>query len=319
MMKKKIVLSLFIALGAVILVTGCGHKAKLKDGKEVAISVNKKDITAEDIYDELKNKYAKQVLADLIDKKIFDELYKDDSEIEEQVNSYLEYIKSSYSDNWDETLKNAGYENEDAFKDEIRLNYQRQKAVDEYLKKNISDDDIQKYYDDKYSGNIEASHILIKVASDGEEGLSDEDAKAKAEDLIKQLNDGADFATLAKENSDDAGSAANGGALGSFNKGKMVKEFEEAAYKLGVNEYTKEPVKTTYGYHIILKTKEEDKKSLKDAKEEIIEKILEEKKEDSNYSANALEAIRKENGLKFEDTILEDKYNDYLDSLKSSN
>lgn len=99
----------------------------------------------------------------------------------------------------------------------------------------------------------------------------------------------------------------------------MVKEFEEAAYALKENEYTKEPVKTTYGYHIILKTKDEDKKELKDAKEDIIEKIIAEKKEDSNYSANALEAIRKENGLKFEDTILEDKYNEYLDSLKNSN
>ncbi|MBR3116388.1 MAG: peptidylprolyl isomerase [Bacilli bacterium] len=318
-MKKKIVLSMFVALGAVLLVTGCGHKAKLKDGKEVAISVNKKDITVEDIYDELKSKYAKQILADIIDKKIFNDLYKGDEEIEKQVNNYVEYIKSSYSDNWEETLKNAGYDSEDAFKDEIRLNYQRQKAVDEYLKKSVTDDEIQKYYDDEYSGNIEASHILIKVAADGEEGLSDEDAKKKAEDLIKQLDDGADFATLAKENSEDTGSATNGGALGSFNKGQMVKEFEEAAYALKENEYTKEPVKTTYGYHIILKTKDEDKKELKDAKEDIIEKIIAEKKEDSNYSANALEAIRKENGLKFEDTILEDKYNEYLDSLKNSN
>lgn len=158
-MKKKIVLSMFVALGAVLLVTGCGHKAKLKDGKEVAISVNKKDITVEDIYDELKSKYAKQILADIIDKKIFNDLYKGDEEIEKQVNNYVEYIKSSYSDNWEETLKNAGYDSEDAFKDEIRLNYQRQKAVDEYLKKSVTDDEIQKYYDDEYSGNIEASHI----------------------------------------------------------------------------------------------------------------------------------------------------------------
>ena len=315
-MKKKIVLSLFVALGAVLFVTGCGHEAKLKDGKEVAISVNKKDITAEDLYSALKSKYAKQILADEIDKIIFNEVYKDDEEIEKQVNSYLEYIKSSYSDNWEETLKNAGYESEDNFKDEIRLNYQRQKAVEDYLKKNVSDDEIQKYYDDEYKPDIEASHILIKVASDGEEGLSDEDAKAKAEDLIKQLNDGADFATLAKENSQDTGSAINGGALGSFNTGQMVKEFEEAAYSLEVNEYTKEPVKTTYGYHIILKTGESKKKELKEVKDDVIEKIVSKKKdEDKNYSANTLKEIRKSYNLKFEDTILEDKYNEYLDSL----
>ena len=86
--------------------------------------------------------------------------------------------------------------------------------------------------------------------------------RKKLKDLIKKLNDGEDFATLAKENSDDTGSAANGGDLGYFNKGEMVKEFEDAAYNLKVNEYTKEPVKTTYGYHIILKTGEKDKAKL---------------------------------------------------------
>lgn len=319
MKKKRIVLGLVIALGSVILITGCG-KAKLKNGEEVVASVNGKNITADDLYKALKEKYAKTIIVDEIDKKIFNELYKDDAEIEKQTNSYVEYIKSMYTDNWEKTLKNAGYDSEEAFKEETRLNFQRERAVDDYLKENIKEDEIKKYYDEETVGDIKASHILIKVKSDEDtEGLSDEDAKAKAEELIKKLDEGADFAELAKENSDDTGSAVEGGNLGFFNKGAMVAEFEKAAYALKVNEYTKEPVKTTYGYHIILKTDEADKQSYEDSKETIIAKILEKKKEDDkNYQVNTLKAIREKYKLKFDDSNIEDKYNDYISSLLES-
>lgn len=315
MKKNKIVLGIAVIMVGVLLTTGCG-KAKLKNGEEVAISVNGKNITADTLYKELKNKYAKNLIIDDIDKKIFDVVYKDDEEIEKQVDEQLEYIKNQYSDNWEETLESAGYSDEDELKDEIRLSYQRTKAVDDYLKDNIKDDEINKYYKDEVVGDISAKHILIKVKSDTDtEGLTDEEAKKKAENLIKQLNDGADFSELAKDNSDDTGSAAKGGDLGYFNKGDMVEEFENAAYSLKVDEYTKEPVKTTYGYHIILKTGEKDKAKLKDIKDEIIEKLVSKKKEeDSTINVTALDEIRKNYKLKFKDSKLKKLYKEYIDS-----
>ena len=314
MKKSKIVLGTAVIMAGIMLTTGCG-KAKLKNGEEVAISVNGKNITADTLYKELKNKYAKNLIIDDIDKKIFDVVYKDDKDIEKQVEDQLEYIKNQYSDNFEETLKSAGYEDEDELKDEIRLNYQRTKAVDDYIKDNIKDDEIKKYYDDEFSNEISAKHILIKVKSDTDtEGLTDEEAKKKAKELIKKLDDGEDFSDLAKENSDDTGSAAKGGDLGYFNKGDMVKEFEEAAYNLKVNEYTKEPVKTTYGYHIILKTGEKDKAKLKDVKDEIIEKLVTKKKEeDKTINVTALDEIRKNYKLKFKDSKLKKFYNEYID------
>lgn len=314
MKKSKIVLGTAVIMAGIMLTTGCG-KAKLKNGEEVAISVNGKNITADTLYKELKNKYAKNLIIDDIDKKIFDVVYKDDKDIEKQVEDQLEYIKNQYSDNFEETLKSAGYEDEDELKDEIRLNYQRTKAVDDYIKDNIKDDEIKKYYDDEFSNEISAKHILIKVKSDTDtEGLTDEEAKKKAKELIKKLDNGEDFSDLAKENSDDTGSAAKGGDLGYFNKGDMVKEFEEAAYNLKVNEYTKEPVKTTYGYHIILKTGEKDKAKLKDVKDEIIEKIVTKKKEeDKTINVTALDEIRKNYKLKFKDSKLKKFYNEYID------
>ena len=102
MKKSKIVLGATIIMAGVLLTAGCG-KAKLKNGEEVAIKVNGKNITADTLYKELKNKYAKNLIVDDIDKKIFDVVYKDDKEIEEQLNSQMEYIKSQYKDNRDAT------------------------------------------------------------------------------------------------------------------------------------------------------------------------------------------------------------------------
>ena len=311
MKKGKIVLGVAIALSAILLTTGC--KTKLKNGKEVAIKINGENITADDLYDELREKYAKYQIIDDIDKKIFNVIYKGDKDIEEQVKNQYENYEAQYSQNgqsFDEVLENYGYKNAEEFKSELRLNFQRAKAVEDYIKDNISDKEIQKYYDENYAGDISAKHILISVSDE----VSEEEALKKAKDLIKELNDGADFDTLAKENSNDPGSKDKGGDLGYFGKGQIVQEFEDAAYALKVNEYTKEPVKTSYGYHIILKTGEKEKKSLKKAKAEIIEKLIDQKQsEDKTITVTALDEIRKNYGLKFKDSKLKSIYKEYID------
>ena len=98
----------------------------------------------------------------------------------------------------------------------------------------------------------------------------------------------------------------------------MVAEFEKAAYELKVNEYTAEPVKTSYGYHIILKTKEYDKAELKDVKKDIIETLSSELvQNDKTISITALKELRKEKGMKIEDVELKSAYNKYMNSLYS--
>jgi parvulin-like peptidyl-prolyl isomerase len=84
----------------------------------------------------------------------------------------------------------------------------------------------------------------------GEKDLTEEEALAKAKDLREKIVKGGDFAALAKAESDDAGSGANGGDLGTFTHGRMVKEFEQTAFSLPVGQVS-EPVKTQFGYHII--------------------------------------------------------------------
>jgi len=129
------------------------------------------------------------------------------------------------------------------------------KKMDAALK--VSDADLQKYYDahkNEYE-QVKARHILIAfkgspAAQTGKKELTEAEAKAKAEDIHKQIEGGADFAALAKKESDDTGSGAQGGDLGAFSKGQMVPEFEKAAFEAKPGTLTP-VVRTQYGYHVI--------------------------------------------------------------------
>jgi peptidyl-prolyl cis-trans isomerase C len=121
----------------------------------------------------------------------------------------------------------------------------------------LSDADLQKVYDankDKYE-QVKAKHILIAfkgspAAQSGKPELDENAAKAKAEDLKKQIAAGASFEELAKKESDDTGSGAQGGELGEFGRGQMVPEFEKAAFDAKAGEVVG-PIRTQFGWHII--------------------------------------------------------------------
>src|SRR5262249_33189679 len=81
-------------------------------------------------------------------------------------------------------------------------------------------------------------------------GKDDAAVKAKAEELAKQARAGADFAELAKKNSEDEASAKNGGDLDYFGRGRMVPEFDQAVFAMQAGEIS-DPIKTPYGYHVI--------------------------------------------------------------------
>jgi peptidyl-prolyl cis-trans isomerase C len=121
----------------------------------------------------------------------------------------------------------------------------------------ISDDDLKKVFDankGQYE-QVKARHILIAfkgspAAQQGKAELTEEQAKAKAEELRNQIVGGAKFEELAQKESDDVGSGAQGGELGEFARGQMVPEFEKAAFEAKVGDVTP-VVRTQFGYHII--------------------------------------------------------------------
>ncbi len=125
----------------------------------------------------------------------------------------------------------------------------------------IPEAELKKYYDThpmefEQGEQIKARHILIRVEQNA---APEAEAKAKKtiEMLARKLKDGASFITLAQEYSEDPGSKINGGDLGFFGRGQMIKEFEEAAFATGANEVSP-PVRTDFGYHLIMVT---DKKA----------------------------------------------------------
>jgi peptidyl-prolyl cis-trans isomerase D len=119
---------------------------------------------------------------------------------------------------------------------------------------NPTDTDLQRLYTQNTEAfripeRVRARHILLKT--EGKPASEEAAIKAKGESLLKQLKGGADFAKLAKENSEDPGSAANGGDLGDWiTHGQMVAEFDKAIFSLKPGE-TSGLVKTQYGYHIV--------------------------------------------------------------------
>jgi peptidyl-prolyl cis-trans isomerase D len=151
----------------------------------------------------------------------------------------------------------------------------------------VTDQDLQAYYDQhreeyRVPEQVKVSHILIKTPLPAPGAKEDEkavaDARAKAEDVLKQLKAGGDLAKLAEKYSDDPGSAKSGGELGWIGRGRTVPEFEKAAFSLAKGQ-TSDLVKSSYGFHII---HVEDKqaahlKMLAEVKSEIEQKVKQQK------------------------------------------
>ena len=322
---KKVIIPV---LAVLLLITGCKQVPKLENGKEKVVSFDEGGIAVDDLYDELKTKYGLDVLLNMLDTELTDKVFEstdvEKAYIENQKNTESTYYELLYTDRYstfEQYIKaKYGVSTTAELEDIFRLSYRRSEIVKDYIRKNITESEIKDYFENSYIGDIEASHILITAdysdsATDEEKETAEKNALEKAKEIIKKLDAGEDFAALAKEYSKDS-SADNGGALGRFGHGDMTAEFEEAAYKLEVGKYTTEPVKTKYGYHIILKTKDYGKGELADAKEEIIETLVDQKlNSEDDMLYKTLIDVREEAGVKIEDSTLSEQYENYKYNL----
>lgn len=325
-MNKKVGIGLCSLLAITTITTGCGKEAKLDDNT-TAVSLKGAKITATDYYNEIKTSNISK-LVDIIDHQLFDEKYPSNDEEDKSVKEQINQIKETYGSN--ETMylsaiqQYFGVSSEDELEEMLRLEYKRNEAVEDYIKDALSDKEIENYYNENIIGDIKASHILIKPdvdsdATDEEKQKAENKAKKEAEKIIKKLKDGEDFAKLAKEYSDDTSTAKDGGNLGYFNTDDMDENFMDAVKKLNNNEYTKEPVKTQYGYHIILKVDQKDKPKLKKVKDDIKTTLANAKLNgNSTLHYQTLIDIREKNNIKWQDDKLEKQYNELMDQLLES-
>lgn len=317
-MKKKVLIT---SLCALLLLTGCGQKAKLKDGKEVVAEIEGKTITAEDLYDELRSQGGSTVLINMIDEFIANKEIETDESATEYANNQLSTLKAQYEQSgmdFEEALTNAGYKNENDFKVVLILDYKKNKVVENYLSDELTDDEINEYYENEVFGEMTVKHILITPETnddmtDEEKEEAENKAKETAEEVIKKLDEGAKFDDLVKEYSDDEGSKDNNGLIENFTKDGVVSEFWEASLKLKDKEYSKEPVKSEYGYHVIYRVSQKDKPKLEDVKDDIKEKLVEEKlNTDTELATKTWVEIRKKYKLDIKDDDIKNAYNDSI-------
>jgi len=319
---KKIFITLCLVL---LFTTGCGKVPKLENGKDAVVSLKNGKISVDDLYEEVKNKYAVNVLIDMIDKQILNDKYKTTDEETKKIESQIEQMRAQFNTEAEYLQAIQSYfsvKDENELKELLSLDYKRGLAVEEYSKSLVTDKEVEDYYNNKTVGDMEASHILIKPkTTDGmtseEKTKAEEEALQKAKEVITRLNNGEDFATLAKELSDDEGSKEDGGKVGKFNRNSnFVKEFIEEAIRLEEGKYSTEPVKSSFGYHIILKTSQKEKPALDKVKDDIIATLAEEKEtNDTKLQYKALIDLREKSNIKIEDSELESQYNKLMNSL----
>lgn len=326
-MKKKIIVLALI----VTLLSGCGGKIPtLSNGDEAVVTLKDGSmISVNELYDSVKNDYALTALVNLVDKKILEETYKDNlEEAEENADSTMTQLESYYGDNLLSLIQQqTRYQSLEAYRNYVYISYLRNLAIQDYSEDQITEKQIEKYYEDEIVGDIKVSHILITPdvtddMTDEEKEEAENEAKEKAEALIDELNktdekDIADkFAELAKEQSQDETTKDNGGSLGFINKTTLSDDYDElvdAAYKLKDGKYSSKVVTTELGYHIILRTESKEKASLDEVRDQILEELGTEYLSKNQVAAvEALREIRKENDFEIVDSELKSQYATYI-------
>ena len=291
--------------------------ATLKDGTQPVATIDGMTLTADELYEDMKEIYSVSSLLDKLDTKILTDKYPDTDEMDDEVTSQAENYYKAYEQYYkmskEDFLKQNGFNTEKKFLEYLKLNNRRTKYVKEYTENEVTDKEIDKYYEDKVYGDINTKHMLVKVDS----SASDDDKKEAenlAKEIISKLDEGKTFDEVKEEYKDkityeELGYKSYNAALEEAYKNEMK--------NLKDGEYSKEPVKTSYGYHIVYRIDQKEKPALEDIKDQIKEEIADEKiSNDKNLYYVVLDKMRENANLKFEDTVLKDKYDNYMSQYK---
>lgn len=284
---KKILLSAFAT--SALLLAGCAD-----EGAEVA-STEAGRIREQDLYEEMKNEplqggmtVGETVLQKMLLQDVFDHLY-GDQVTEETVDAELEESAEMVGgtvEEYEELLEMQGMDIQ-FVKDNIRLTQLFRAAIADRVE--ITEEEIEQAYED--GRPMTAQHILVE----------DEET---ANEVITQLEEGADFGELVTEYSQDPGSLETEGTY-TFGTGEMVPEFEQAVQELEVDETTSEPVESEHGYHVIRRlAPEEEYASLEDQRDAIERGLLEDYMNDQQFMAKMVTELAEEANVQISDEDL---------------
>ncbi|MBB6692947.1 peptidylprolyl isomerase [Cohnella xylanilytica] len=272
-------------------------------GSEAVGELNGKKITESELYDEMVKTMGETQVGSSLDQLMTMRLISIEAEktgktvSDADVTAYIDQIKKENGFETDEmfeqALASSGLTLE-TFKEQVRPNIELRYIFEK--KEAPTEDQLKAYYEKNKESfgtpeEVKASHILLNT-------------KAEAEAVLKQLKEGADFASLAKEKSQDPGSKDSGGDLGFFPKGRMNEQFETAAFALKKGEMSG-VVESPNGFHIIKVTdrKEAVVPTYEEVKQEVKNKYLDEKVNEgaSAWIADAKKELGYKNYLTKED------------------
>ena len=319
--------AIVLLVAALILVLCVKRVPKASNGKDILATVNGKTITANELYNSLKKSYGADALINLIDTYIADKEVKitDDhkkyvDEVVDYYKEYAEYYKVDLATFLASYVGLNGIETEEQFREYVLEDYKKTLAITNYIGENAKEEDLHNYYKENYSDKLTVKHILIEVDSEAKDkDKAEKEAYDKAMKLIKKLDETSSkkldkkFEELAEDNSDDTATYSKGGLIENFSKKDVVSEFWKASDKLKDGEYTKEPVKSQYGYHVILKVSSTPVEKYKDIKNDVkkayAESLL---SSDSTLFAKKWDELRKEYKLSIKDDLIKKAYKETL-------
>ena len=234
---------------------------------------------------ELRQTYGKSTLSQMmLNKALLDKYEVSDEEAKKQVDA----AKEQMGDKFKVALEQVGLKNEDELKEKMKPEIALEKAI----RATVTDKDVK----DNHKPEMKVSHILVK------------DEKT-AKEVKEKINNGEDFTALAKQYSEDTGSKEQGGEIAGFAPGQTVKEFEEAAYKLDAGQVS-EPIKTSYGYHIIKVTDKKELKPFDEVKDTIRKDLEQQRLQDATgkWKQQVINDLLKEADIKVTDNEFKDTF-----------
>ena len=331
-MKKKVLI-----LGVCsLLFCGCGKIPTLSNGDEAVVTFKDGEmISANDFYEEIKNSFGLDTLLNMIDKHIFEAEFPDEMENgEAYAEAAIDQLRTNYETEEEllQALQYYGYQTVEAYQNFVYISYMQNVAIEAYVKNNITEEELQDYYDNDVYPDMTISHILITPdvtddMSDEEKEEAENTAKEQIENIIDELNEAKDngediestFAKLAKEYSEDDDTKDDGGNLGEINIGSLDSNYDElisAASELEDGEYSTEVITTELGYHVILKTATGEKASYDDSVDSMKDAITEDKlNNDQSLMVDAIRYYRDLYELDIVDSELDNQYSIYMNNL----
>ena len=291
-----------IMIGLTIMSFGLRQQNVPLSNDEKITTFSNLSITSDEYYHLLKEETGIDLLLEMIDDKLLSDIYELDEktlkEIKTKMQDTIKFYKEYYDTNEQDFLTKNGFKNKDAFLNFLILDYKRDLYLKDYLKENISNKEINYYYNNKMEKDIEISYFMG-------------DEKALIE-ILSKLNDGASVDEIKKNypkvTYKDLGFIA-------FDNKEIDQDIYNDALNLSENSYTKSLRSINNKYYIIFKGKVKEKESVELLRGRILEKIIEEKISNDSEKALQKEALinlRKTCNITFYDTYLNNLYNTYI-------